>query len=108
MEKFLELRLEFKLPMKIIKKSRWFLASCPVLDVHSQGKTEEAAKKALAEALALFLSSCFELGTLEQVLKECGFVPGHLPRRSRAPREEYVKVPLSLISQSQAEHACRV
>jgi len=41
--------------------------------VHSQGKTEVQAKKNLIEALSLFLESCHERGTLDAMLKECGF-----------------------------------
>ena len=74
-----ELRLQ--LPVRIERKDKWYIASCPVLDVFSQGKTEEKAKKNLTEALSTFLISCFERGTLEAVLKQCGFKParGSIP-----------------------------
>jgi len=68
---------QVKLPCKTTKRAKWFLASCPILDVHSQGNTEETAKKNLVEALSLFLASCFERGTLDAVLKKCGFSPFH-------------------------------
>ena len=45
-----------KLPVKNQKRKKWLLASCPVLDIHSQGETEERAKKNLAEAISLFSS----------------------------------------------------
>ena len=67
---------QVKLPCKTTKLAKWFLASCPILDVHSQGNTEETAKKNLVEALSLFLASCFERGTLDAVLeKNVGFLP---------------------------------
>ena len=59
-----------KVPVKITKKRKWFLASCPILDVHSQGETENKARKNLAEALSLFFISCFERGSLDSLLKE--------------------------------------
>ena len=39
------------------------------------GKTLAAAKKNLIEASELFIVSCLERGTLDQALKELGFVP---------------------------------
>ena len=65
--------MEIKLPAKIIKKSKWYVASCTVLDVSSQGSTEKKAKNNLIEALSLFFISCIERNTLDAVLKECGF-----------------------------------
>jgi predicted RNase H-like HicB family nuclease len=65
------------LPVKYTKRHRWVLASCPILDVHSQGETAERAKKNLGEALSAFFISCFERGTLDEVLKNCGFKPVH-------------------------------
>ncbi len=64
-----------RLPSKITKEPKWFLASCPILDVHSQGDTEQKAKKNLVETTSLFLVSCFERGILDEVLKKCGFSP---------------------------------
>ena len=38
----MQFQMTFKMnvPIKIIKRKKWFLASCPVLDIHSQGETE--------------------------------------------------------------------
>jgi predicted RNase H-like HicB family nuclease len=94
-------KIEFKvtLPFKITKRSKWFLTSCPILDVHSQGPTEEIAKKNLVEAISLFLISCFERGTLDEVLKKCGFAPIHgtyAPMRTTSTmgQENYISVPI--------------
>ncbi len=59
-----------QLPIKLSRKEKWYLASCPVLDIYSQGVSETKAKENLGEAIQLFLVSCFERGTLDQVLKE--------------------------------------
>ena len=87
-----------KLPVKIKKEIKCFLASCPVLDVHSQGETEEKAKKNLVEALSLFLISCFERHTLEAVLQESGFRPAikykiPLAKQKENPND-YIDIPL--------------
>jgi len=64
---------EIKVPVKIKKKAIGYISSCPILDIHSQGETESVAKKNIAEAIRLFLITCFEKGSLDDVLKECGF-----------------------------------
>ncbi len=61
------------LPVVVKKKNAMWISSCPCLDVISQGGTEEEAKKNIEEALQLFITTCFERGTLEAVMKECGF-----------------------------------
>ncbi len=83
------------LPAEIKWRDRWYVSSCPVLDVHSQGSTVEQAKKNLAEALSLFFISCHERGTLDAVLRDCGFRPG-MPGEevSVAPTEDYIDVPI--------------
>jgi predicted RNase H-like HicB family nuclease len=68
-------RAEFKLFGVIKHEGKWYIASCPPLDLTTQGRTEEEAKKNLVEASQLFIISCLERGTLDQALKELGFVP---------------------------------
>lgn len=100
-------RVEFyaQLPFRIQKREKWYLASCLILDIHSQGSTPKKAEKNLVEALSLFLVSCFERGVLDQVLKECGFksalhkkLPGyrktvHVPIPLAVDTHEAVKCP---------------
>ena len=62
-----------RLPYSVQHRKKWVVACCPILDVHSQGKSEEEAVKNLTEALSLFFLSCFERGILDEVLKESGF-----------------------------------
>ena len=49
---------------------------------NSQGcrATEEEAANNLNEAVQIFLSTCYEMGTLNAVLKECGLKPKELLR----------------------------
>jgi predicted RNase H-like HicB family nuclease len=103
-------KVEFslKLPFKVTKRPKWFLASCPILDVHSQGETQEAAKKNLVQATSLFLISCFERGTLDEVLKKCGFTPirqisGPIKRIPTIGHENYINVPIALQVKSGTE-----
>jgi predicted RNase H-like HicB family nuclease len=66
---------EFKLFGVIKRQGDWYIAHCPPLDVTTQGRTFDEAKKNLSEASQLFIVSCLERGTLDQALKELGFEP---------------------------------
>ncbi len=98
------------LPLKIKKRESWFLASCPILDVHSQGETEEMARENLKEALSLFFLSCFERGVLDEVLKECGFKAVQAPidkTENRAiSREDYIQVPIPFLVNQDTPDQC--
>jgi len=89
---------EVALPFKIKKEAKYFISHCPPLDVWSQGKTENKAISNLIEAVRLFLVDCFERGTLEKVLKDCGFVALRKPtkRHKPSPADE-INVPLPFI-----------
>src|SRR5260370_28158812 len=93
----MEVTIEFTLPARIRKKGRWFISSCRPLDVHSQGATRDEAQKNLVDALTSFFISCYERGTLDEVLRESGFVPSKSnsgwPVR-HSPKEDSVVFPL--------------
>ncbi len=67
-------QVEFELYGVVKRKGKWYIASCPPLDLTTQGRDEIEAKKNLQEAAELFIVSCIERGTLDQALKELGFV----------------------------------
>ena len=99
------------LPIKYTKRKKWILASCPILDMHSQGETEKKAKKNLEEALSLFFVSCFERGALDAVLKQCGFkalYPPLQPERkgSLVTKENYITVPIPFLVDPTPETEC--
>ncbi len=93
----MEMRITFtvRLPFEIKKSGRYYVSCCPVLDVGSQATTKKKAKENLIEAVGLFLVSCFERGTLDQVLKDCGFKPLHTIKKQtrRAPGHDEIDVP---------------
>jgi predicted RNase H-like HicB family nuclease len=104
-----DITMTVKLPIRIIKKDRWYVASCPVLDVYSQGGTEKKATENLTEALSLFLISCLERGTLEQVLRECGFnsiSPAIKKKNMITSRRKYIDIPLALLSNQKCADNC--
>jgi predicted RNase H-like HicB family nuclease len=53
-----------------------YVAHAMPLDVASSGPSPAKARKALKEAVTLFLETAKEAGTLEQVLEETGYTRG--------------------------------
>jgi predicted RNase H-like HicB family nuclease len=51
-----------------------FIAHAMPLDVASSGSSQDEARKALEEAVHLFLETAMEHGTLNQVLEDSGYV----------------------------------
>jgi len=96
-----KVKFMWSLPVVFVQKEKWVLASCPALDVHSQGKDENEARENIIEALKLFTESCFERGTLDEVLKECGFRVQRSKSIRLTKREknfQYVEVPIPLLA----------
>jgi hypothetical protein len=60
----------------------------PSLNVSSYGDTLEAARQSLAEAVEAFIEECHEMGTLEEVLEESGFVKTSSAWQARQPVKE--------------------
>jgi predicted RNase H-like HicB family nuclease len=99
--------ISIALPVKIKKKAKVFISSCDVLDVHSQGYTEEEAEKNITEALQLFLESCFRMGTLEKVLKDCGVKFGDFPER-KPKNENLITLSFPFSAKGSCLTECRV
>jgi predicted RNase H-like HicB family nuclease len=96
------------LPIKIKKKPGVYVSSCDVLDVHSQGYTEAAARKNIEEAVRLFITGCFEMGTLDEVLKECGFQIAAAPPRKRPGNKNFITVPIPFLAKNHCRTSCHV
>ena len=47
---------QIPLPILITKEGKWFVASCPILDIATQGKTEKEVKENMAELINEYLS----------------------------------------------------
>ncbi|MBM3299127.1 MAG: type II toxin-antitoxin system HicB family antitoxin [Deltaproteobacteria bacterium] len=86
------------LPIQIHKEGGVYVSSCPLLDVWSQGETLKHAEENLVEAIQLFINSCFVRGTLDKVLRECGFVPlATMPKaQAKSIQGRQVKVPVPI------------
>jgi predicted RNase H-like HicB family nuclease len=58
----------------IFKEGDTFVAYVPALDVSSCGATDEDARRNIRDALRAFLETSAEMGTLDEVLQESGYV----------------------------------
>jgi predicted RNase H-like HicB family nuclease len=59
--------------VQIWKEGSQFVAHAMPLDVMGSGKTPEEARKALDEAVHLFLVTAADIGTLNEILQETGY-----------------------------------
>ena len=77
----------------------------PDIDVASQGSTRAEAEGNLIEAAQLFIESCYARNVLDEVLKGCGFIPGHATDR---PSKDHLTVPVELLAarNGSSPHAC--
>ena len=60
--------------IQIFREGRTYVAHNPELNVSSCGDTLDDAKSNLKDALVCFLKSAQKLGTLDEILKEAGYV----------------------------------
>jgi len=58
---------------KLFQEDDVVVSVCPEFNVSSFGETPEEAEASLHEAMALFLTECQRMGTLEIVLEEAGY-----------------------------------
>jgi len=93
---FTQIIFQARLPIVFLKEDKWYISHCPILDVCSQGSTKREAEKNLKEALYLFFISCYERGTLDDVLKECGFIPGKAVKFDDQPFDKSINVNIPL------------
>jgi len=64
-----------------------WLASCPSLEIHTQGESFERAQENLKEALSLFIESCLRRGTLDEVLRLAGYSKGQIRTLEKEARK---------------------
>ena len=57
-----------------VEDDQW-IGFCPDLNVSTQGDTREEAEMNLRETVELFIETCADLGSLEEVLREAGLIP---------------------------------
>jgi predicted RNase H-like HicB family nuclease len=48
--------LQVALPIMIAREGKWFIASCPILDLATQGRTEKEVKENMSELIKEYLN----------------------------------------------------
>ena len=62
------------IPVVYFEEGSVIIAHCVPLDVSSCGRDLEEARRNIRDAVSGFIETCEEMGTLEEVLEESGFV----------------------------------
>jgi len=91
-------QVQYQLFGNLKRSGSWWVAYCPALDLSTQGRTQEEAKRNIIEACELFVVSCIERGTLEMALKELGFVrlPDSKLTRPRNTFPIHIRIPFGV------------
>jgi predicted RNase H-like HicB family nuclease len=80
--------MDLSIRVEIFKEDDLYVALSPELNVSSFGETIAEAKESIKEAIELFLEECQEMGTLNEVLEESGFLKVEDTWQSRRPVAE--------------------
>lgn len=65
--------IEAKIPVLFFQEGKRVVAYSPALDLSTCGDTEKQASKRFAEAVMIFITEVHKMGTLDDVLEECGW-----------------------------------
>ena len=87
----------FRLPYRLEREGNVYASICDDLDVRSQGSTKAEAGEMLVEALQLFLETCIQKGTVDAMLRDCGFRPMLDGEVQAGDGTGYLDVPVSLL-----------
>ena len=66
-------KIQFSLPVIVMKESSGFVAYSPALDLSTVGETFDKAKARFDEAVGIFFEEIVEKGTLNEALEESGW-----------------------------------
>jgi predicted RNase H-like HicB family nuclease len=80
--------MNLSIRVEIFKEDDLYVALSPELNVSSFGETIDEAKESIREAIEGFLEECREMGSLNEVLEESGFLRVENNWQSRIPVAE--------------------
>ncbi|OQA82484.1 MAG: hypothetical protein BWY29_00850 [Microgenomates group bacterium ADurb.Bin238] len=66
-------RIQFNLPVSILKEGKAFVAYSPAIDISTVGETFEEAQQRFEEAANIFFEETIEHQTFEEALLELGW-----------------------------------
>ena len=90
--------IETKIPVLFFEEGNKVIAYSPAFDLSTCADTEEKARTRFMEAVTIFLDEVTKMGTLSDVLEECGWrrvpkVHEWRPPVYKACTEELVSIP---------------
>lgn len=65
--------LSAKLPVEIFKEGGQFIAYCPALDISTSAESLTEVRKMFAEMINIFFEEVIKMGTMDEVLSQCGW-----------------------------------
>lgn len=89
--------IQAKIPVILFEEGNKIVAYSPAIDLSTCGDTEEQARKRFVEAASIFFDEITRMGTVDDVLAECGWhkIPGKdtwLPPKYKSCTEEIVPI----------------
>ena len=74
---------QISLPIIVMKEGDWFVASCPVLDIATQGETEQEVKENMADLIDEYLNDedTIKPNTQEIQMTSLSYILANVPRR---------------------------
>ena len=90
-----------KLPVFIFKEGSRYIAWTPALNISTSGDSSQEVKRRFEEIVEAFFEEIIDMGTIEDVLKECGWKKAIKPKKRWIPPAidhavEEVKIPLPI------------
>ena len=89
--------IKTNLQVSFYKEGNQFVAYCPAFDLSTCGDSFEEARRNFTEALDILISETIKMGTLEEVLLNCGW------KKTKRPRLKW-KPPVSQFITEKTEH----
>ncbi|MBN1162035.1 MAG: hypothetical protein JXA17_08815 [Dehalococcoidales bacterium] len=83
-----------KIPIIFFKEGDEVIAFSPALDLSTCGSTEKEARKKFEEATKIFLREIIQMGTLSDVLTECGWKKVKFERSWSPPTYKHELIPI--------------
>lgn len=68
-----EFRAQLQAEIFFDKEVNAFVSYCPALDIYAQADTEMESREAMAGAIMMFIKTCYDRNTLDNVLNARGF-----------------------------------
>ena len=83
--------LSAKLPVEIFKEGGLFIAYCPALDISTSAESLAEVRKMFAEMVNIFFEEVIKMGTMDEVLSQCGWRKVSRPQRHwEPPKRQFI------------------